>query len=78
MIKSALSITIVGLGLKDARALWALMLLSAATLAGAVHLAIHHDLDWLRTLRAFIILDVLGSLAYLTGILLFGERDVRP
>ncbi len=52
MLKSALSIAVVGLGLKDIRAVWALMLVCAATLAGAVHLAVHHGLGWGSTLRA--------------------------
>ncbi|RVU20525.1 hypothetical protein [Methylobacterium oryzihabitans] len=71
MLKSVLSIAVVGLGLKDIRALWALMLVCAATLAGAVHLAVHHGLGWGPTLRALSVLDVIGVLAYVAGIVLF-------
>ncbi len=71
MLKSALSIAVVGLGLKDIRAVWALMLVSAATLAGAVHLSVHHGLGWGSTLRALSVLDVIGALAYVVGIVLF-------
>ncbi|WP_298957039.1 hypothetical protein [uncultured Methylobacterium sp.] len=71
MLKSALSITVVGLGLKDIRAVWALMLVSAATLAGAMHLAVHHGLGLGSTLRALSVLDGIGVLAYVVGIVLF-------
>lgn len=71
MLKSITAMTLVGLGLKDAKAPWALMLVISVAVTGAFHLLTHHHLGAVRAAGDFAVLDVIGCLAYIVGAVIF-------
>lgn len=71
MLKSLLAITVVGLGLKDIKAVWAMMFIGAASVASTIHLVLHHHLGAIRALGDLTFIDTVGGLAYFIGVILF-------
>lgn len=71
MLKSTLAITVVALGLKDVKALWALVFIVSASMAAVIHLLLHRHIGFHRAFEDFAIIDVLGCFTYIIGVALF-------
>lgn len=72
MLKTTLVVIIASLLLKSTKAIWVLLFICALAVAGVIHLLSHDHITGARALRDLAILDIVGSVAYLAGIFLFG------
>ena len=71
MLKSVTAIIIVGLGLKDTKALWALTVLVGVAVTGVAHLSTQDHIGPVRAVGDLALLDAVGSLAYVVGAFAF-------